>query len=733
MNGEKWVELRQGGDTTCPMCGKQDWCSQSPDGGAFDCKRGKGQQVPAGFQYVKDSAQGVIIKLIDQSLVVAPTAEAIQKANVDKLTTDQCNALHEQYLKDIGNRAETLAKDLGVSRDSLSNLEVGYDIQRMCFTFPERDHDQNIIGFATRGVDGKKLCIKGSRRAATIPNCWDGGEGPIFLVEGASDVAACITMGMNVLGRPGAMPCDAFVHAADELLGNIRDRKIIVVAEWDEKDNGDWPGKEGAIATANRLYELFGFPIYWSLPPQDEKDCRTYLNQHGADGAKAFSDFLVNNANKVGDDSKKSKIERDAEKAEDKKLQLDEQLSQLQHELEILENKAADVEADIGEKYREQLAKLQADAEQGEKDALEIEENQEYKDTARGRADQKHDARVAREPVREFRKLEKDIEKEIRMTKRSLGAEVSRKFKEVESYQKKFDKAETKAEQAAQEVEQQEGAANTIADFLSGYGLDVRSDVDVRPGGWEVKAVQDFEFSYRLYGPLCSARAEEDGDDGWLTTDYIEFEAEEFRDPRLFVRKVYEKVSINLDNPVGVWATIWNGQPPQRATRTQRAVEGTRGLHYWLTHNQELEVAKIDQSEISMIASKVVGWMDGLPEADEPDVNGDGRRIGSDIYVHSPMMRAEIFRGGNMIDKKRLKEFFEIVKRKVGYPVFNTRNIRGMAYTRLTMKDQTAIRDFQSNLLKDINTKKTFIQKRAASNGDAANSEHLPTGLFEKN
>jgi hypothetical protein len=220
---------------------------------------------------------------------------------------------------------------------------------------------------------------------------------------------------------------------------------------------------------------------------------------------------------------------------------------------------------------------------------------------------------------------------------------------------------------------------------------------------------------------------------GWLTTDYIEFEAEEFRDPRLFVRKVYEKVSINLDNPVGVWATIWNGQPPQRATRTQRAVEGTRGLHYWLTHDQELEVAKIDQSEISMIASKVVGWMDGLPEADEPDVNGDGRRIGSDIYVHSPMMRAEISKGGNMIDKKRLKEFFEIVKRKVGYPVFNTRNIGGMAYTRLTMKDQTAIREFQSNLLKDINTKKTFIQKRAASNGDAANSEHLPTGLFEKN
>ena len=188
--------------------------------------------------------------------MVAPSADAIKKAQVDKLTTDQCNALHEQYLKDIGNRADTLASELGVSKDSLSKLEVGFDLQRMCFTFPERDHEQNIVGFSTRYVDGKKLCVKGSRRAATIPNQWDSGEGPIFLVEGASDVAACITMGMNVIGRPGAMPCDSFVHAADKLIGEIRSRswwlpsgttKTTVI------------GPDEGNRNANRLYELFGF------------------------------------------------------------------------------------------------------------------------------------------------------------------------------------------------------------------------------------------------------------------------------------------------------------------------------------------------------------------------------------------------------------------------------------------------------------------------------------------
>ncbi len=728
MNGEKWIELKRGGDTTCPMCGKQDWCSQSPDGGAFDCKRGKGQPVPAGFEYVKDSAQGVIIKLIDQSLVVAPSADAIQKAQVDKLTTEQCNALHDQYLKDIGNRADTLASELGVSKDSLTKLEVGFDLQRMCFTFPERDHEQNIVGFSTRYVDGKKLCVKGSRRAATIPNQWDSGEGPIFLVEGASDVAACITMGMSVIGRPGAMPCDSFIHAADKLIGEIRDRKIVVVAEWDNKDNGDWPGKEGAIATANRLYELFGFPIYWSLPPQDEKDCRTYLNQHGVDGSLAFSDFLVNNANRVGEDSRKSKAERDAEIAEDKKILLDEQLSQLQHELEILENKAADVEATIEEKYREQLEKLRADAEQGEKDALEIEENQEYKDTARGRADRKHHARVAREPVRELKKLEESIAKEVRMTKRSVGAEVNRKLKEVESYQKKFEKAENRAEQAAQEV----GSVNTLSDFLSGYGLDVRSEVDVRPGDWELKTLMDFEYGYRLYGPLCQSQ-HEDKENGWLTTDYIEFTAKEFQDPRLFVQRVFEQTSIDLDNPIGTWLTIWKGQAPQRATRNQPAIPGTRGLLYWLLQRAEDSSASLDQSEICSIALRVCEWMDGLPTADEPDTTGSGRMIGSDIYVHPSKMRAEINSLGSQIDDRRLKRFWEIVKRKVGYPVFNIRNIRGEAYVRLTQKDQSAIRDFKSNLMKDVNDDKTFDKSKPSPNGDAANSEHLPTGLFKEN
>jgi hypothetical protein len=63
-----------------------------------------------------------------------------------------------------------------------------------------------------------------------------------------------------------------------ELLADIAyDRPIVVIGERDQKENGHWPGMEGAIRTAQRLTDELERPVGWALPPDDAKDARAWL------------------------------------------------------------------------------------------------------------------------------------------------------------------------------------------------------------------------------------------------------------------------------------------------------------------------------------------------------------------------------------------------------------------------------------------------------------------------
>ena len=98
-----------------------------------------------------------------------------------------------------------LAKLLGVTAEALRQLHIGWYASKNCFTFPEFNADGEIIGISTRPADGgKKKVIGGSKRGLYLPPGWKDRKGPIFIVEGASDSAALISMGLAGVGRPSA-------------------------------------------------------------------------------------------------------------------------------------------------------------------------------------------------------------------------------------------------------------------------------------------------------------------------------------------------------------------------------------------------------------------------------------------------------------------------------------------------------------------------------------------------
>lgn len=172
-----------------------------------------------------------------------------------------------------------LAKCLGVRRDALESLGVGWAKPwgRWMYTFPEHDGLGRITGISTRGLDGKKLTLKGSERGLFLPRKWHERPGPVFIAEGASDVAALLSMDLAGIGRPFA---GGGVNHLCQLLAAIpNDRTIIVLGESDAKPDGSWPGRDGAIKVAKQLVDRLGRKVGWALPSGGEKDVRAWLSR----------------------------------------------------------------------------------------------------------------------------------------------------------------------------------------------------------------------------------------------------------------------------------------------------------------------------------------------------------------------------------------------------------------------------------------------------------------------
>lgn len=173
---------------------------------------------------------------------------------------------------------EQLADELGVTVESLEALRIGYSEDDAAYTFPEFSASGNIIGINRRFVaDGRKRTIGGSSRGLTLPRDLPKRDGPIMIVEGATDTAAAWDLGFAVIGRPSANG-GAF-QLASLLRGLPADRQVIVLGEFDPKPDGNWPGLAGATLVARKLSEALGREVAWALPPSGAKDIRAWVQE----------------------------------------------------------------------------------------------------------------------------------------------------------------------------------------------------------------------------------------------------------------------------------------------------------------------------------------------------------------------------------------------------------------------------------------------------------------------
>ncbi len=282
----------------CKVCEADSWCLLSADGSTAICMRIKSDR-PKTF---RDETVGFIHKLSDNGATNMKIVARVKKPRVtDTELHNRFAPLCRNWYVGNGDKVNELARMIGVPVWTLDALMVGWDGQ--AWTIPERNHRGLMIGVNRRLPDGSKTCVIGSRRGLTFADGWDTGDGPVFIVEGASDVAAGLAMELAVIGRPSNV---GGVDYLARMLDRV-DRRIVIVGERDRKDHDDlcekvrdehdrncdgcrlcWPGKSGAVATSIALSRRLNRIVEWSMVPDGAKDLRAwFIGRQPALGSRA--------------------------------------------------------------------------------------------------------------------------------------------------------------------------------------------------------------------------------------------------------------------------------------------------------------------------------------------------------------------------------------------------------------------------------------------------------------
>lgn len=273
----------------CPVCNSDSWCMRGRKWNL--CMRIKSAKP----KEMRDGTVGWLHPVDGDALPLPP----IRKPEKPKPTDI---ALHNQWAPRarawyVGaskvEAVQRLARELGVSYYALDELCVGWDGR--CWTFPEKNGSGLIVAVKRRAQNGDKFyAIGGDKRAGL---CYSdslfSAPGPVLVVEGASDVAAGITMGLAVVGRPSHV---GGVPDLTKLLKSHSERKVIVIAERDRKRHEDlpklirerhpaccggcqacWPGQYGALRVADKLKHSLPCAITWRFVPGEVKDLRQWL------------------------------------------------------------------------------------------------------------------------------------------------------------------------------------------------------------------------------------------------------------------------------------------------------------------------------------------------------------------------------------------------------------------------------------------------------------------------
>lgn len=235
MTGEVWFRgVSATRDNPCPIClkpttNRDGYCVIDQEHGMVWCGHSHDSFGPSFF------------RLSDHSWTSPPPSVKTvrEDANVDwdGLQMELVSGLLPEQLA-------AHAADLGVLPASLTRLGAGLHASG-ALSFPMRDSNGTIKGVRLRRPDGSKFAVRGSRNMLFIPSGFERRGRTVVVLEGPTDTAAALDVGLNAIGRPSALTC------REDLFAACRNASTVIVVQDNDAD-----GRKGAEQLASDLYRV---------------------------------------------------------------------------------------------------------------------------------------------------------------------------------------------------------------------------------------------------------------------------------------------------------------------------------------------------------------------------------------------------------------------------------------------------------------------------------------------
>ena len=266
----------------CPICHHTDWCTMSNDGAVCVCRRVESDRpAKSGMGWIHSLRENGTSKTFGTSGTA--WARVTRGAREARVVTPDFGDVHRAF-DGHPDLQEGMAFGLGLDGAAFAAMDVRYNARLECMSFPMRDAHGKITGLRYRHLGtGKKWSAKGSKdglfyastaRPESAPYHSTESNDELVIVEGPTDTAAALAIGLNAVGRSSCMTGAALLR---EYIRARRIRRVTVVADGDEphyRPNGSWwrPGLDGA----KRLVQGLGVAARIVLPPPGIKDFRDW-------------------------------------------------------------------------------------------------------------------------------------------------------------------------------------------------------------------------------------------------------------------------------------------------------------------------------------------------------------------------------------------------------------------------------------------------------------------------
>jgi hypothetical protein len=235
------------------VCGKGGWCDYSPELGLALCMRVESDRPS------KNAMGGWLHKIGEPQGYARPYAPKPSEP-----PRPDFYAMWRRWRESTDpHHLDGFAMSLSVDTDALRTLGCAWTGCE--WAFPMRDAARGIVGVRLRNDRGDKWAVKGSRQGLFIPEARAGET--LYVLEGPTDTAAALSIGLHAVGRPSCMGCEEMVKAYVRHHGV---RRTVIVTD------NDAPGLRGA----ERLKATLNVPNVTYSPPC--KDLREFVRLGGS-------------------------------------------------------------------------------------------------------------------------------------------------------------------------------------------------------------------------------------------------------------------------------------------------------------------------------------------------------------------------------------------------------------------------------------------------------------------